>query len=131
MIFRCEIPGRCMVSKNTARVVRGRGRTREIKSPQYLAWAANAMAAITKARHHAPTVTKPVSLHITFYLANRAAEPDVSNLVEGPQDLLVKCGVLADDRLVHEVVARKVFARPARTIIEISSYQLWAPSEVA
>lgn len=120
------IPGRPIVKKNTQRIVGSGKARRRILSPKYLAWEQSAMLnamAVLKRSFKGHLVDYPIRLLLKFYFADRQAEADVSNLVEGPQDLLVKLGVLKDDRLVHELRAFKFFGHDPRTEISIFKYQ--------
>lgn len=120
-IFKATIPGRCIVKKNTARRV-GRGRsTRMIYSPKFVSWHTRAMVSLLEAfkANSNDMIVVSVEAHFKFYFANRQAEADVSNLIEGPQDALVKAGVLKDDRLIQRVVAAKYFGGVPRVEIEL------------
>ena len=115
-IVTLTFPGRTIVKKNTQRVF-GSGRfKRRILSARYQTWeqrAANGLVALLNGKRVAvrtvALIDFPVAAHFKFYFKDRQAEADVSNLVEGPQDLLVKLGVLKDDRLVMRIVAEKFF----------------------
>lgn len=66
---------------------------------------------------------EPLYVIYKFYFANRQAEPDVSNLIEGPQDVLQKAGIIKNDRLIMRVMAEKFFGvGEPRTEIEIYNY---------
>lgn len=121
-LFACEIPGRCFVKKNTKRVVgHGKGK-RAIYSERFLFW--EKVAQITLAKFQASKIAFPIELHLVFHFKNRRAEPDVSNLVEGPQDVLKKMGIIADDKLVHRLVAEKVFGdHVEKTEVRIFPYK--------
>lgn len=115
------IPGRPIVKKNTQRVV-GFGRAkRAIPSARYRAWELNAMA-VCRRNFSAALIDIPVTAHFRFFFENRQAEPDVSNLIEGPQDVLVDACVLKDDRLVMKVMAEKFFGHEPRVEIELYKY---------
>lgn len=105
-LYSLSIGGRCMVKKNTAKQY-GRNRVYSVKFTQ---WERLAMIAITKSkRPETGTIDKPVNLQINFYFKNRSGEADVSNLIEGVQDVLVKMRILEDDKLVYRVTAEKFF----------------------
>lgn len=118
-VFRAVIPGRVMVLKNNKRIF-GRGRKKiVIPSAKYVVWEKNAMAALLGPNTRL-VIDFAVSAQFDFYFANRSAEPDVSNLIEGPQDVLVKAGVLKDDRLIQSVTGTKHFGESPR--VEIALY---------
>jgi Holliday junction resolvase RusA-like endonuclease len=122
LFFACELPGRPIVKKNTQRIVGvGKGR-RRILSPKYIAWERGAYLHAIAARsraNRAESFGGLVFAKFFFHFLNKQAEADVSNLIEGPQDLLVKAGVLKDDRQIVALFAQKEFGLPAKTIIEL------------
>lgn len=122
LLLAFSLPGRCMVKKNSSRRV-GRGKsTRVIYTARYRTWEAEALREIMRAAP-AVVIDFPVEARFRFYFANRMAEADVSNLVEGPQDALVKGHVLADDRWVYRAVVEKFFGQAPRTEVELWTYR--------
>lgn len=121
-IFTCEIPGRCMVKKNTQRVF-GTGKGKRVRySDQYNFW--ERVAQLTLAKRRVPLIEAHIEVHFHFYFKNHRAEPDVSNLIEGPQDVLTKMGIIKDDRIIQKVVAEKHFDDPVeKTEIIIFPYK--------
>lgn len=118
LVFCATIPGRVFVKKNTQRVV-GLGRSkRAIYSKQFMAWQNAALCFLSGARLADP-VDVPVILWLKFFFQHRGAEADVSNLVEGVQDVLVTAQILEDDKLVHKLIAEKHFGEEPRVEIEI------------
>lgn len=119
MIFQCTIPGRPIVKKNTKRIF-GAGRFKRIVySPKYQEWERHAAKHVRRALN-AKCIDYPVAAWFKFYFANKQGEADTSNLIEGPQDLLKKMGVIVDDKLIHLVTAQKFFgASEPRTEIEL------------
>jgi Holliday junction resolvase RusA-like endonuclease len=67
-------------------------------------------------------IDDPVIVHYRFYFLNRSGEADVSNLCEGPGDVLQKAGVIANDRQIMRIVAEKFFGHEPRVEIEIYKY---------
>jgi Holliday junction resolvase RusA-like endonuclease len=123
-LFACTIPGRPIVKKNTQRVVglRGGGR-RVIYSANYTKWANAACTAVERSREaNSSPIRQPIIGVFRFYFKNYASEPDVSNLIEGPQDILTKCRVIDDDKLFRRVVAEKFFGEEPRVEIEIYNF---------
>lgn len=125
LLYSLTIPGRPIVKKNTQRTV-GRGRaTRRISSPQFVEWESRAMAELLGQLKRKPreAITRECVAHFRFFFANRQSEADVSNLIEGPQDLLVKAGVLKDDRLIVCLSAWKYFGHEPCTQISIFDFE--------
>lgn len=59
----------------------------------------------------------------TFYFENHSGEADLSNLLEGPSDLLQDAGVIKNDRLIQSYDgSRKLFGRPAGLLIELFKF---------
>lgn len=128
-IFECTILGRPIVKKNTQRVV-GYGRRKHvIYSKKFLEWQSVANATIQRRAGVTLLITEPIEAEFKFYFKNRAAEADVSNLIEGPQDVLKKTGIISDDKLIMRVRGEKFFGHEPRT--EIRLYKFVAESEVA
>lgn len=108
--------------KNGKRIF-GRGRRKVVlPSPQYALWERNALRALS-VRKNVCLVDFPCVVHMRFYLANRSGEPDVSNLIEGPADVMQKAGILKDDKLIMRVQAEKFFGAEPRVEIEIYKYE--------
>lgn len=114
------IPGRPTVLKNNKRIFsRGRGlRAIVLPSERFVKWESEAAHYIKKTfKGH--LVDFECEIHFKFFFSNRQAEADVSNLIEGPADLLQKTGVVKNDKLFKKVVAEKFFGEEPRTEIEI------------
>lgn len=125
-LFEVFIPGRPIVKKNTQKVVRLKsGVYKKIDSPTYKAWKHQAQVyikqAILKCKITAPISTE-MQMTAIFHFKNRQAEPDLSNLYEGIQDLLKEMGVIKDDRLIqsHDG-SRKVFGEKEGISCEIKA----------
>lgn len=115
------IPGRVISLKNSKRIVcRGRF-PKVLKSERYEEWEAGAMAAL-KRSFKGHLVDYPCELHARFYFANRQNEADLSNMVQGPEDVLQALGILANDRLIMREVTEKFFGHDPRVEIEIYKY---------
>lgn len=116
MLFICKIEGRPYIKKNTARHYR----FGVVYSKQYKAWEKIAIIAINKAKLEYPTtIDYPVTAVFRFSFLNHQAEPDISNICEGIQDTLEKCGVIKNDRLIYKLVATKHFGIPYSTSVEL------------
>ncbi len=117
-LFKCIIPGRAIVKKNTKRIV-GAGRFKKIiYSKRFQFWEASFVLYLRKI-WKLPPIDHPVEAIFKFYFKNHQGEADTSNLIEGPQDCLVKGGVLKDDRLVQRLIAEKHFECEPMTEIEL------------
>lgn len=119
ILFTCTIPGRAYVKKNTSKKWRGR----VVYTPQYEGWRATATKHIKMAMGLSPAMFPfdgQLGLKVLFYFENHQAEPDLSALYEGPQDVLQECGVITNDRQFNSHDgSRKIFGEEAKTEIEI------------
>lgn len=119
ILFKCTIPSRCYIKKNTARIV-GYGKSkRAIYTPRFLAWQKYALLCMRQAWMGKPPIDFAVDATFIFYFKNKQAETDLSNTIEGPQDCLKTAGVIVDDVLIQVLHARKFFGGEPRTEIEI------------
>lgn len=120
VIFKCVIPGRAYIKKNTARHFRGGGVG---YSKEYIGWERQAemRIALAKKDFKLLPITEEVNLKALFYFKNKTAEPDLSNLYEGIQDVLQNMGVLANDKLIYgHDGSRKIFYEEPRLEIELT-----------
>lgn len=88
------IPGRPITKKNSPRLVVNRGRPRLLPSAAYKAYESAAWAYLR------PKPEKPIDFPVNVcgvYYMPDARNCDLTNLLEGTMDILVKYGVLADD----------------------------------
>lgn len=128
LLFRVVIPGRPYVKKNTGKVVRlYSGRTTKISSQKFKAWEQSGTLVILQKllKHPMAPISKAVHVRMKFFFKDRGGEPDLSNLLEGPADLLKKCRVITDDRIIESFDgSRKVFGNSdPRTEIEIYEFK--------
>jgi Holliday junction resolvase RusA-like endonuclease len=118
-LFEVEIPGRAVIKKNTMR----RAGRAVYYTAAFLAWEKHAEFAVRMKRATEPDIafpfSKPMELHLDFHFKSHQWEGDTSNYVEGPQDLLQKCGVIENDKLIYEIRAKKIFDGTERTIIKL------------
>lgn len=121
LLFRCELPGRPIVKKNTQRLVGVGKARRRICAPQYVQWEQNAMASLLNGKSIA-LIKGSLFANYVFHFRNKQSEADVSNLCEAPGDVLQKCGVIKDDRQIVRMAAEKVFDGQEKTVIEL--YQM-------
>lgn len=122
VLFKCTIPGRAGILKNSKKLVRAGGRIFPVSSDKYKKWEAFAYLCIKKAKL-GPTISGPVNVSMKFYFKNHAHECDLDNLFAGPNDVLQKALVIENDKLVYSFDgSRKVFDDPNERIeIEITA----------
>lgn len=118
-LFSCTINGRPIVKKNTQKIVRRYGTTVAIYTPQFLEWQKSAMVSLKQANMSREMITVPIEARFKFYFKNRSGEADLSNLIEAPQDVMKKAGVIEDDRLIQVIHATKHFGHEPRVEIEL------------
>ncbi len=124
-LFEVSIPGRTIVKKNTKRFsVNMHNRAPKIYySPQYYDWSAAAKTSILKAKQKYPSlIDTNVEVHFEFHYKNHQWEADTSNLIEGPQDVLVEMGVLKDDKLITKLIAEKIFDGEEKCVVKVYGY---------
>jgi len=97
------IPGNAIAKKNSQRVVR-MGRRHAIRaSKAYDKWEKAALQHLQC--RYGGVVWKggyPLRFHVFFWRANKR-KFDLSNMIEGPQDVLQKAGIIEDDSMRHVV----------------------------
>lgn len=118
LIFKCTIPGRCPVKKNRMKVVRRYGHTNVIYTQDFREWERLALLTLRQVLPN-EVIDEPLEAKFIFYFANKKGEPDVSNLIDSPQDALKKAGVIIDDRIIQVVHAQKFFGEEPRVEIEL------------
>lgn len=97
------IPGNAIAKKNSQRIIR-LGRLASIRpSNAYDEWEARAILhLVVLQRVMWWPGSYPVELHLFFYRRTQQ-KFDLSNMIEGVQDVLQKAGVLHDDSMRHVV----------------------------
>lgn len=121
LIAKITIPGRVAILKNSKRIF-GRGRKKiVIPSPKYVAWEDEALAAVLGS-YKGQAIDFPCEVHAKFYFANHQGEADLSNMIQGPEDVLQKAGILKNDKLVMRAEMEKFFGHEPRVEIEIYKY---------
>lgn len=122
------ITGHPVVKKNNQQVVGSGKSRRKINTPAYNAWLHNAEAQIAHYGHVEP-IDYPVNISYRFYLG-KSYNSDLSNLIEGPQDLLVAAQIITDDnwKIVASLDGSRVELDPTNPRVEIlitakNSYQ--------
>lgn len=122
-LFECEIPGRVGIKKNGKLVIQRFGRTVVLPSDRYTQWerASEIYVLQAKNKYKLPIETA-IEAHFEFHFKNGQAEPDTSNCIEGPQDLLKKMGVIVDDKLIVKLSAVKKLYLEPKTVIRLYAY---------
>lgn len=119
ILFEVKIPGRVRIKKNGRRHI---GKGKNIPSILYVAWeriaAIYVMRAIPNFKEHLP-IKKRCKAEFEFHFKNGQNECDTSNCVEGPQDLLQKCRVIENDKLIVEFTAKKILGSTECTIVRL------------
>lgn len=122
--FSCKIPGRARILKNGKKICFNRktGARFIATSDRFTSWAAFAKVFIDRARS-SETFDGHVHLKVLFYLKNHQHEPDLSNALQGIEDLLQKCGVIKNDKLIVSLDgSRKIFDPECTERVEIEVF---------
>ncbi len=125
-LYQCTIPGRAGIKKNSKRIVRNGRRTFAVPSDTYKAWESKACTYVKRAMIGMQLpITVPVNMRAIFYFENHAHEPDLSNLYQGIEDVLEKCGVILNDKLIYgHDGSRKMFGEESRVEIKLQEMRL-------
>jgi len=126
LLFKCTIPGRPAVKKNQQKVVRRWGQTRVVYTPQFYEWEQRALLEMKRAMLGMDTIREPLEMKIHFTLENGRSLPDLSNLLEAPQDALTKAGVIEDDRLIQVINATRVHGNKKKPLEPKTEIELYA-----
>ncbi len=120
-MIKFTIPLPPITKKNHQQIVRPKGMNRPIVVPskQYTQYEKDASYFIPKGH----LVTVPVNVKCIFYMPTRR-KCDLTNLLEAIDDIMVRCGLLADDNhtIIHSHDGSRVMyckERP-RTEVEIN-----------
>lgn len=120
------IEGQPTVKKNTQRAAIGKTKAGKAYpkiyySKQYVKWHRAAKAVLLEQPIPHKPIDQPIILECHFFIQHHMVV-DLSALYEGIQDLLVECGVLADDNytIVTNHGASKVSVDPQRPRMEIA-----------
>ena len=107
-----------LLSKSNSRIFRNfGGRPLLIKSPKAQQYIEEALWQIKSQMGNHKMFEDPVKMDITVWYKTKRPDLDVSLI----QDILEKAGVYKNDRLVHEIVARKRFDKDdPRLTVEVS-----------
>ena len=101
--YRLIIPGETPSLKNSKRIVTtNNGRRRIIASERYEAWANAIRVRLGQCSLAGHPWSYPVQVDFHFYRTTRRRF-DYINLAQGPLDLMVEAGILADDDMMHVV----------------------------
>lgn len=125
ILFEVEIPGRPFIKKNTKRIYKGwnERKPRIIYTSDWRTWEDEALRCYQKAARKYITngmmFTCPLKARFEFYFENHQAEPDTSNLIEGPQDVLQKACIIKNDKQIVQIEAEKYFGFEPKTIVRL------------
>jgi Holliday junction resolvase RusA-like endonuclease len=102
ILFSCTIPGRTAIKKNGKQIkMNFRTKKRFIgSSDKFEEWALYAAPFIMRAKKDI-LINFPINLCAKFFFKNHQWECDLSNCYEGIQDLMQKCEIYVDDKLIH------------------------------
>ena len=79
-----------------------------------------AQAVIVQEHRVFSTIQAPAKLIARFFFKNHKSEPDLSNAIQGFEDLLEKLQIIQNDKLFHRLELQKFFGESEeRTEIEI------------
>jgi Holliday junction resolvase RusA-like endonuclease len=94
--MRITLSGRPITKKNSSRIVQARGRIMVIPSKQYVEYLNACRWQINVLKLGEMKISSPINLQCVYYMPTRH-RVDLVNLLEATCDILVECGVLADD----------------------------------
>lgn len=94
--MRIVLKGRPITKKNSQRIVQAAGRIRIIPSRNYLEYLDACRWQINILHLGEMRINSPINLQCVYYMPTRH-RVDLVNLLEATCDILVDCGVLADD----------------------------------
>jgi Holliday junction resolvase RusA-like endonuclease len=129
ILFKAILIGRVGIKKNGKSAFVKNGRTFVTTSQRYKSWEKQATLQLLQAKVRSSIdlpIRIPINLSIKFYFPNHQHESDLTNLIQGPEDLLQTLGIIENDKLVHSLDgSRKIFgADQFYTEIEISTCNL-------
>ena len=94
--MRIALKGRPITKKNSQRIIQARGRVMVIPSKQYMEYLADCRWQMNVLRLGEMKISSPINLKCVYYMPTRH-RVDLVNLLEATCDILVECGLLADD----------------------------------
>ena len=94
--MRIVLKGRPITKKNSQRIIQARGRVMVIPSKQYMEYQADCRWQLNVLRLGEMKISSPINLKCVYYMPTRH-RVDLVNLLEATCDILVECGLLADD----------------------------------
>lgn len=122
-LFHCYLPNRCPIKKNTAK----RYRFGVVYSDAYKAWEKESIPImrIEKMRQGIfKPIDYPIQVKAIFFYASHQWESDLSNALEGPNDLLTKCGIITDDKLIYSLDgSRKIFGQKPGLLLSVYKFE--------
>ena len=94
--MRIILTGRPITKKNSQRIVQIRGHIRILPSKVYMEYLDACRWQINVLHMGEMKISSPINLQCVYYMPTRH-RVDLVNLLEATCDILVECGVLADD----------------------------------
>ena len=109
MIITFNITAKVRSKKNGKQIKKFGGRLMVVSSEDYIMWERRTrMELLTQMLMlEGEGVTFPIKgntrMIATFDMAGKQHEPDLSNLLEGPQDIMQSLGIIENDRQITEI----------------------------
>ncbi len=124
ILFECVIPGRVGIKKNGKKIAFRHGRPKIFSSDKYQLWENESYVHILRLKKDSKILPEMLlEAHFEFHFLNHSGEPDTSNCIEGPQDLLAKVGIIGNDKSIVSLRAIKKFGLEPKTIIKIYEFK--------
>lgn len=96
-----------------------------VSSKAFRQWEADTINSLKGKRPQKP-ITCDLELVLKLTLKDRRSEPDLSNMLEGPQDIFQKIGIIKNDRQIVRISAIKTINKDAG---DFWIAELWGTSE--
>lgn len=120
-LYKVTIPGRPGILKNGKRIFRRGKKIIVLPKQKYASWEQSAIL-VCRAAMAGDTIRSRCEMIIRFYAKNLQHEADLSNMLQGPEDVLQKAGVIENDKLITRIRAEKFFDGEPRVEIELVDY---------
>ena len=121
LLFKCTIPGRVGIKKNSKRLVPDRHVI--LSSTRYITWENTAILHMIQARPPDEPLKCPLLAILIFYFKNQKHEPDLDNMLAGPLDALQKAGIIKNDKQIMAIHAEKIIGDFEEALeIKLSSF---------
>lgn len=129
ILFKAILEGRSAIKKNGKSAFIRNGQAFITTSKNYKIWEKQATLQLLQLKARAFGVLPiriPLNISFKFHFPTHQWEADLSNLIQGPEDILQKTGIIEDDKLIYSLDgSRKIFgADRFYTEIEITAHDL-------